>query len=92
MLSRTRASLPCDRPPLQSCAPRECVRAARLAGAAQALYAKYGRKLLEDSSLDTLLPGWLDRPDRGVISTAFDAGKSLNAEQAAAYALSDTDV
>ena len=62
-------------------------RAARLAGAAQALYAQQGRKPWEDSSLDTLLPGWRTGPDAAALSDAFEAGQSMPAEPALAYAL-----
>lgn len=56
-------------------------------GAAQALRANLYRKPRKDSSLDTLLPGWREGPDREAILTAFEAGKGMIAEQAAAYAL-----
>jgi predicted ATPase/DNA-binding CsgD family transcriptional regulator len=64
-------------------------RAAKLSGAAQALYALSGWPPWEDSSLDTLLPGWRDQPDAPAISAAFEAGLAMNAEQATAYALDD---
>jgi tetratricopeptide (TPR) repeat protein len=65
-------------------------RAASLSGAAQALYAKQGRKAWEDSSLDTLLLGWREGPDQEAILSAFEAGRNMNAEQATAFALGDT--
>jgi predicted ATPase/DNA-binding CsgD family transcriptional regulator len=64
-------------------------RSARLSGAAEALYAKQGREAWEDSSLDTLLPSWRERPDQAAILNAFKAGQSMNAEQMVAYALGD---
>jgi hypothetical protein len=64
-------------------------RAAKLSGAAQALYALSGWPPWEDSSLDRLLPGWRDQPDAPAISAAFEAGLAMNAEQATAYALDD---
>jgi len=65
------------------------IRSARLSGAAQAMYAKQQRNAWEDSSLDTLLPGWRDEPDAGAISAVFEAGLAMNADQAMAYALDD---
>jgi tetratricopeptide (TPR) repeat protein len=62
-------------------------RAARLSGAAQALCERQGRKPLEDITLDTLLPGWREAPDCQAILTEYEAGRSLNAERAAEYAL-----
>jgi tetratricopeptide (TPR) repeat protein len=64
-------------------------RAARLSGAAAALYATQKRKAWEDSSLDTLLPGWREGPDAAAITAAFEAGQALNVEQAMAFALSE---
>ena len=63
------------------------VRAATLSGAAVALYAKGDREPWEDSSLDTLLPGWRDRQDRETILQAFEAGRAMNPDQALTYAL-----
>ena len=63
------------------------LRAARLAGAAQALYARQGRKPWEDSSLDTLLPGWQAGPDQPALAAAFAEGLAMTAEPAIAYAL-----
>ena len=62
-------------------------RAARLAGAAQAVYARQSRKHWEDSSLDTLLPGWQAGPDQPAIAAAFAEGLAMAAEAAIAYAL-----
>jgi predicted ATPase/DNA-binding CsgD family transcriptional regulator len=67
----------------------QAARAATLSGAAHALYAKQHRSAWEDSSLDTLLPGWREGPDAAGISQAFEAGQALNVEQAMAYALSE---
>jgi len=63
------------------------LRAARLSGAAQALYARQGRKPWEDSSLDKLLPGWQAGPDQPVLAAAFAEGLVMTAEPAIAYAL-----
>jgi predicted ATPase/DNA-binding CsgD family transcriptional regulator len=62
-------------------------RAARLSGAAHALFERQGRKPLEDISLDMLLPGWRQGPEREAILADFEAGQSMNAERAAEYAL-----
>jgi tetratricopeptide (TPR) repeat protein len=64
-------------------------RAARLAGASQSLYARQGRKPWEDSSLDTLLPGWQAGPDYIAITQAFQAGLAMPVEAAVAYALDE---
>jgi non-specific serine/threonine protein kinase len=61
--------------------------AARLSGAAHALYHRQGRKPWPEWSLDTLLPGWRERSDRAEIEAAFEAGQALTSEQAVAYAL-----
>jgi hypothetical protein len=39
------------------------------------MYAKQRRKPWEDSSLDTLLPGWRVNPDQPALASAFEAGK-----------------
>ena len=65
------------------------IRAATLAGAAQAMYARQHRKSWEDSSLDTLLPGWRDGPEYSAINDAFIAGQSMTAEQAVTLALEE---
>ena len=62
-------------------------RTARLAGAAQALYARHGRKPWEDLSLDTLLPGWSAGPDQALIAAAYADGQALAVEAAVALAL-----
>jgi predicted ATPase/DNA-binding CsgD family transcriptional regulator len=67
----------------------QAARAARLSGAAKALYAKQGRKPWEDSSLDTLCPGWAEWPDAAALTAAFETGQAMSADQAMAYALSD---
>ena len=64
-------------------------RAATLSGAAKGLYALSGWPPWEDSSLDTILPGWRESSDAPAISAAFEAGLAMNAEQAIAYALVD---
>ncbi|MEP7357396.1 MAG: LuxR C-terminal-related transcriptional regulator [Anaerolineales bacterium] len=64
-------------------------RAARLAGAAQALYAAQGRKPVEEFSLETLLPGWPNRPKPDDIAQAFAAGCAMPAKAALAYALDE---
>ena len=67
----------------------QVLRAATLSGASAALWKRQSRAPWEDSSLDTLLPGWRVGPDREAILTAYEAGQNMNAEQAAAYALGD---
>ena len=64
-------------------------RAARLSGASQALWARQKRKPWEDSSLDTILPGWRERPDALAITEEFEAGLALSGDEAVAYVLSD---
>jgi predicted ATPase/transcriptional regulator with XRE-family HTH domain len=64
-------------------------RAAQLAGAAQAMYLRQHRKPWEDSSLDTLLPGWREGPDKGLLLVAYEAGQAMPADQAVEYALSE---
>ena len=66
---------------------RQPLRVARLSGAAQALYARQGRKPWEDSSLDTLLPGWQAGPDQPALAAAFAEGLAMTVEPAIAYAL-----
>jgi hypothetical protein len=61
--------------------------AARLAGAAQTAYARHGHKPWEDSTLETLMPGWQARPDQAAIGAAFTAGTALTIEDALALAL-----
>jgi hypothetical protein len=63
------------------------MQAARLSGAAQALYAKQRRKPWENSTLDMLLPGWREGPDHEPIQAAYKAGQAMTSEQAVAYAL-----
>jgi predicted ATPase/DNA-binding CsgD family transcriptional regulator len=62
-------------------------RSATFSGAAQALYARQRRKPWEDSSLDTLFPGWQSQPDHAALSAAFEAGQTMTSEEALAYAL-----
>jgi predicted ATPase/DNA-binding CsgD family transcriptional regulator len=61
-------------------------RAAQLAGASHTLYARQGRYPWEDTTLDTLLPGWPDRSDRAFIEQAYAAGQSMSVDQAVAMA------
>ena len=61
--------------------------AARLAGASGAIWAIQGRTPWEDVTLDTLLPGWRDGPDRAAIEAAFSEGRAMDTEQAVAFAL-----
>jgi predicted ATPase/DNA-binding CsgD family transcriptional regulator len=63
--------------------------AARLAGASAALYARQKRKPWEDASLETLLPGWREGPNRDAIQAAYDAGLAMSSDEAMAYALAD---
>jgi tetratricopeptide (TPR) repeat protein len=67
------------------------LRAARLSGASSAMWTRQKRKPWEDSSLDTLLPGWRDRPEAAVIQQAFDEGHSMSSDEAVAYALGDQE-
>jgi hypothetical protein len=64
-------------------------RAAQLSGASRAMYTRQKRVPWEDSSLDTLLPGWHERPDHPSILRAFEGGLTLSAEQAMALSLDD---
>jgi hypothetical protein len=66
----------------------EQFRAARMSGAAKALYEKQGRKPMEDSSLDAILPGWRERSNQGAILKAYEEGREMAVEQAVAFALS----
>jgi predicted ATPase/DNA-binding CsgD family transcriptional regulator len=68
----------------------QAARAARLSGASAALYARQKRLPWEDSSVDTLLPGWREGPDAAVITAAFEVGQALNVEQAMAFAFSES--
>ena len=63
------------------------LRAAKLSGASNALWQRQGRKPWEDSSLDTLLPGWPDRPDQAAIAEALEHGQAMGADEVVAYAL-----
>jgi tetratricopeptide (TPR) repeat protein len=65
-------------------------RAATLAGASHAMYARQSRKPWEDTSLNTLLPGWREKLEQAAIQQAYEAGKAMNSEEAVVYALSDT--
>jgi tetratricopeptide (TPR) repeat protein len=65
------------------------VRAAGLSGASTSLYRSTGRTPWEDSSLDTLLPGWRLWSNQTLLSRAFDAGSTMSVEQMFAYALGD---
>ncbi len=65
------------------------IRAARLAGASAALYARQKLKPWVDSSLDTLLPDWREGPVQAAIQQAFEAGQVSPTEQMVAYALED---
>jgi tetratricopeptide (TPR) repeat protein len=65
------------------------LRAARLSGAAASLYARTGRSAWEDSTLDTLLPGWRQGPDEAAVRQAYVAGQALSMEEAVAYALNE---
>jgi predicted ATPase/DNA-binding CsgD family transcriptional regulator len=67
-------------------------RASRLAGASAAMWVKQKRKPWEDSSLDSILPGWRDGPDRDTIQAAYAAGQTMSGDEAVAYALGDQPV
>jgi predicted ATPase/DNA-binding CsgD family transcriptional regulator len=64
---------------------------AHLSGAAAAMYARQKRPPWEDSSLDTLLPGWREGPDAAAIQQAYDAGQAMTSGEAVAYALADAE-
>jgi non-specific serine/threonine protein kinase len=64
-------------------------RAARLSGAAKALYARQRRNAWEDSSLATLLPGWQAAPDQAALAQAFAAGEAMDMHKAVALALGE---
>jgi hypothetical protein len=51
------------------------------------MYARQKRKPMEDSSLDTLLPGWREWRDQETIQQAFAAGQAMSDDEALAYAL-----
>ncbi len=61
---------------------QNATRAAALSGAAQVLYARQGRKPWEDSSLESLLPGWRERPDQDSIMSAFETGLTMSVDEA----------
>ena len=65
------------------------LRAARLYGAYRAWHHQQGRLAPSHSALDALLPGWRDGPDRAPIQKAYDAGISMSADEAVAYALAE---
>ena len=65
------------------------LRAATLSGASAALWKKQGRIPWEDSTLDTLLPGWQAGPEAAALTQAYDAGQALSADEAMAYALGE---
>jgi hypothetical protein len=65
------------------------VRAARLAGAAAAVVAGLKLKPWQHISLDTLMSGWRDGPDRDAIQASYDAGQAMSSDEAVAYALKD---
>jgi predicted ATPase len=67
-------------------------RAARLAGASAALWARQKRTPWTFSSPDTLLPGWRDGPDGDTIQAAYAAGQTMSGDEAVAYALGDQPV
>jgi hypothetical protein len=67
----------------------QAVRAARLAGASVAMWARQQRPPAEDISLDTLLPGWRASPVQLAISASFEAGLAMPNDEAVAYALGD---
>ncbi|MGE5222450.1 MAG: AfsR/SARP family transcriptional regulator [Omnitrophica WOR_2 bacterium] len=62
---------------------------AGLSGAARDVYERQGRKPSEDSTLDTLLPGWRESTDSDAIMKAYEAGRTMTVEQAISLALSD---
>jgi tetratricopeptide (TPR) repeat protein len=66
------------------------VRAARLSGAAQALTAQQGRQPWIDTSLDTLMPGWQMGAGASALAAAYEAGQAMRADEAIAFALSES--
>jgi tetratricopeptide (TPR) repeat protein len=62
-------------------------RAARLAGASEAMFGRQKRKVGKDSALDTILPGWHNGPDRVSIGEAHASGQSMSSDEVVAYAL-----
>ncbi|MGE5223604.1 MAG: adenylate/guanylate cyclase domain-containing protein [Omnitrophica WOR_2 bacterium] len=60
--------------------------AAGLSGAAKSLYERQGRKPLEDSGLDAILPGWRDRPENRAILKAYEEGSAMTVDQAVSLA------
>ena len=69
----------------------QALRAATLSGAAAALGKRQGRRPWDDSSSDTLLPGWRERPDQAAIGEAIELGQAMDADEAVAYALDSSD-
>jgi predicted ATPase/DNA-binding CsgD family transcriptional regulator len=67
----------------------EAARAALLSGASAAMWTRQKRKPWEDSSLDTILPGWREAPDQAALTAAFEDGQALSADQAIALALDE---
>ncbi len=67
----------------------EAARAAQLSGASAAMWARQKRKPEDDSSLDTILPGWRDGPEQAAIEAAYVAGQAMTNDEAIAFALSD---
>jgi predicted ATPase/DNA-binding CsgD family transcriptional regulator len=63
--------------------------AARLSGSAAALHEQLGQDHRDDSSVDAMLPGWRDGPNRNAIQAAYDAGLAMSADEAASFALAD---
>ncbi len=63
--------------------------AACLSGAAKALWARQRRNAWEDSSLETLLPGWQEWPDQAAIAQAFAKGQAMDTNEAVALALGE---
>jgi predicted ATPase/DNA-binding XRE family transcriptional regulator len=55
----------------------ESLRAATLSGAAHGLYALSKRPPWEDTTLDTLLPGWRAGPNQLALQHAYEQGKSM---------------
>jgi predicted ATPase/DNA-binding CsgD family transcriptional regulator len=65
----------------------QVLRAARLAGASAAMWARQKRRPWEVSLPDTLLPGWRQGPDKAAIARAYAAGQAMSSDEAVVYAL-----
>jgi predicted ATPase len=65
------------------------LRAASLSGASAAMFVRLKRPPWEDTTLDTLLPGWREGPLQADIAEAYEAGQAMSTKDAVALALED---